>query len=192
MKIGITGSLSSGKSSVAKILSKNKSLFFSADKVVKNLYLNSSFKKKISTKFRLKNNNIKKQIKLKLINREISLKDLASITHPIVRKKMREFYKKNKTKEIIFFEIPLLIESKLTKYFDVIIFVGAKKNIRLRRYTAKGGDKKIFTILEKRQNKPSKKIKISDHIIYNNKSLRNLEKNVKFLITKYERNNFRC
>ncbi len=46
MKIGITGSLSSGKSSVAKILSKNKSLFFSADKVVKNLYLNSSFKKK--------------------------------------------------------------------------------------------------------------------------------------------------
>ena len=65
----------------------------------------------------------------------------------------------NKKIKIIIFEIPLLIESKLTKYFDVIIFVGAKKNIRLRRYTAKGGDKKIFTILEKRQNKPSKKDK---------------------------------
>ena len=38
MKIGITGSLSSGKSSVAKILSKNKKLLFSADKVVKDLY----------------------------------------------------------------------------------------------------------------------------------------------------------
>ena len=103
MKIGITGSLSSGKSSVAKILSKNKSLFFSADKVVKNLYLNSSFKKKIRTKFRLQNKNIKKQIKLKLINREISLKDLASITHPIVRKKMREFYKKKQNKRNYFF-----------------------------------------------------------------------------------------
>ena len=47
MKIGITGSLSSGKSSVAKILSKNKKLLFSADKVVKELYLNKQFKKKI-------------------------------------------------------------------------------------------------------------------------------------------------
>ena len=39
MKIGITGSLSSGKSSVAKILSKNKKLLFSADKVVKEFIL---------------------------------------------------------------------------------------------------------------------------------------------------------
>ena len=46
MKIGITGSLSSGKSSVAKILSKNKKLLFSADKIVKNLYSNTQFKKK--------------------------------------------------------------------------------------------------------------------------------------------------
>ena len=38
MKIGITGSLSSGKSSVANILSKNKNLLFSADKEVKDLY----------------------------------------------------------------------------------------------------------------------------------------------------------
>ena len=47
MKIGITGSLSSGKSSVAKILSKNKKLLFSADKIVKDLYSNTQFKKKL-------------------------------------------------------------------------------------------------------------------------------------------------
>ena len=47
MKIGITGSLSSGKSSVAKILSKNKKLLFSADQVVKNLYSDPNSKKKI-------------------------------------------------------------------------------------------------------------------------------------------------
>ena len=45
MKIGITGSLSSGKSSVAKILSKNKKLLFSADKIVKDLYSNNLFKR---------------------------------------------------------------------------------------------------------------------------------------------------
>ena len=49
MKIGITGSLASGKSSVAKILSKNKKLLFSADKVVKNLYSDNQFKTKIKS-----------------------------------------------------------------------------------------------------------------------------------------------
>ena len=98
---------------------------------------------------------------------------------------MRPFMRSKKNIKIKIFEIPLLIESKLTKYFNVIVFVGAKKNIRLKRYIAAGGDKKIFTILEKRQNKPSKKIKISDHVIYNNQSIKNLKKRVKFLMNKY-------
>ena len=73
-----------------------------------------------------------------------------------------------------------------TKYFDIIDFVVAKKNIRLKRYISAGANKKIFTIFEKRQTKPSKKIKISDHVIYNNKKIKNLEKKVSFLMRRYE------
>ena len=58
MKIGITGSLSSGKSSVAKILSKDKKILFSADKVVKELYFNKQFKIKIKKRFKIKEANI--------------------------------------------------------------------------------------------------------------------------------------
>ena len=47
MRVGITGSLSSGKSSVAKILSKNKKLLFSADEAVKDLYFNKNFRNKV-------------------------------------------------------------------------------------------------------------------------------------------------
>ena len=103
MKIGITGSLSSGKTSVAKILSKNKDILFSADKIVGNLYSNKKFKKKIINKFKVKKKNIKDEIKLKLLNKEISLKELGLIIHPFVRKKMREFYRKNKKKKNYFF-----------------------------------------------------------------------------------------
>ena len=105
MKIGITGSLSSGKSTVAKILSKNNKLMFSADKAVINLYSNKKFKKKIKKRFKIKKNNIKSEIKSKLLNKEISLKELGLAVHPFVRKKMREFYKKNSKKEIIFEEL---------------------------------------------------------------------------------------
>ena len=39
IKIGITGSLASGKTTASQIISKNKGLLFSADTVVKKLYL---------------------------------------------------------------------------------------------------------------------------------------------------------
>ena len=180
IKIGITGSLASGKSTVAKLISQNKYPIFSADITVKTLYKKRIFVNKIQKKFNFKNtNNLKNKIK-KLIKKDKKiLKKLELIVHPFVRKEMRLFVKRKKNNKITIFEIPLLIESKLTRYFDLIVFVGAKKNIRLRRYIAKGGNKKIFTILEKRQNKPSKKIKISDHVIYNNKSIKSLKKNIK-------------
>ena len=50
MKIGITGSISSGKSSVARILCKNKNLLFSADEVVQGIYKSNKLKKKNSKK----------------------------------------------------------------------------------------------------------------------------------------------
>ena len=180
IKIGITGSLASGKSTVAKLISLNKYPIFSADNAVKTLYKKRIFTKKIQKQFHFKNaRNLKNKIKNLIKKDKKVLKKLEMILHPLVRKEMGAFIKKKKNNKITIFEIPLLIESKLTRYFDFVVFVGAKKNIRLRRYVAKGGNKKIFTILEKRQKKPSKKIKISDYVIYNNKSIKSLKKNIK-------------
>ena len=182
MKIGITGSLSSGKSSVAKILSKNKKLLFSADEVVKNLYLDNKFKEKIKKKFKIKRKNIKKEIKLRLLKKEISIKELGAIIHPFVRKRMKEFHQKNIKKEIIFFEIPLLIESKLMGFFDYIILVVAPQKNRLKRYIKKGGKKKMFYLLDKNQISAKKKIKFCDYLIVNNKSKNYLRKKVTSII----------
>tara|TARA_A100000164_G_C21900271_1_gene770139 strand:+ start:1194 stop:1748 length:555 start_codon:yes stop_codon:yes gene_type:complete len=184
MKIGITGSLSSGKSTVAAILSKNNKLLFSADKVVKYLYSNKKFKEKIKKKFKIKNNNIKKEIKIKLLNKQISLKELSKMIHPFVRKQMREYYKKNVNKKIIFFEIPLLIESRLIKFFDYIILVVAPKKKRLKRYLKNGGNKKMFYILDNNQISAKKKIKYCDYLIVNNKSKNILKKKVNDIIKK--------
>ena len=182
MKIGITGSLSSGKSSVAKILSKNKKLLFSADRVVKDLYLNNQFKKKIKKKFKLRKENLKKEIKIKLLKKEISLKELSGIIHPFVRKKMRLFQKKNSNKEIIFFEIPLLIESKLMKFFDYIILVVAPRKVRLKRYLKNGGNKNMFYLLDRNQISAKIKINYCDYLIVNNKSKNFLKKKVTDII----------
>ena len=43
IKIGITGSLASGKTTASKILSNRRGPLFSADKAVKELYQNKKF-----------------------------------------------------------------------------------------------------------------------------------------------------
>ena len=48
IKIGITGSIASGKSLVAHLLSKRKKFLFSADEEVKTLYKQKNFKFKLA------------------------------------------------------------------------------------------------------------------------------------------------
>ena len=183
--IGITGSLASGKSTVAQFISKKKYPSFSADKTVQNLYKNKKFINQVIRKFKLNNKlKIKNQIKSIIKKNKNKLKALESIIHPLVRKEMNNFLKiKSK---ILILEIPLLIESKLNRYFDKIIFVDAKKKIRLKRYQKRNNDKKMFDILNKRQLSPAFKKKFCNLIINNNYSLTTLRKNVKKFIKNYE------
>ncbi len=185
IKIGITGSLASGKSTVAKIIASKKYPLFDADKAVKKIYQTNIFKAKIFKKFKLKNKkNIKNNIKKIISKNKKSLKDLEKIIHPIVRKQIRIFLKRNKKKKFVIFEIPLLIESNLMKHYDKIILVNSRRDLRLKRYLKRGNNKKIFNLLNKRQLSPAKKIKFCDYVINNNSSLKKLKKNVKFIENK--------
>ena len=99
---------------------------------------------------------------------------------------MRKFTSLNKTKRILFYEIPLLIESKLMKFFDVLIFIKSKKELRLKRFKGKRGDKKLFNLLNKKQMSDRHKIKFCDHVVVNNKNLKILKKNLLSIIVQYE------
>ncbi len=185
-KIGITGSISSGKTTASKILSSRRGPLFSADNVIKSFYKDKSFKKLLIKNFKIKNDsNLKKMLREKILRNEINIKKLEKIIHPLVRKEMKKFILVNKAKKLLFFEIPLLIESKLIKHFDVIIFIKAKKSIRLKRFKAKGGHIKLFNILNENQLLDSKKIKFSNHVVVNEKKLIILKKKLLDIIRLY-------
>ena len=187
IKIGITGSLASGKSTASKFLSYKRGPLFSADTAVKELYKNKSFKSLICKKFKIKNNNrIKKSLRETIIGNIKNIKKLEKIIHPLVRKKMRKFTSQYRDKKLLFYEIPLLVESRLMKYFEVIIFIKAKRQIRLKRFILKQGEKKLFNLLNSKQMKDEKKIKFCDHVVVNEKNLNMLKRNLSVIITRYE------
>ena len=187
IKIGITGSLASGKTTASRILSYKRGPLFSADKVVKDLYRNKHIKLLIFKKFKIKKNNqIKQSLKKLILENKKNIRKLEKILHPLVRKKMKRFTLQNRNKRFLFYEIPLLIESKLMKYFNVIIFIKAKKKLRLKRFYSNKKDKKVFNLLNNKQMKDSKKIKFCDHVVVNEKNLSILKKNLFAIINKYE------
>ena len=187
IKIGITGSLASGKTTASKILSFRRGPLFSADKAVKELYKNKHFKFLVSKKFRVKNNSLlKKSLKKLILKNKVNIKKLERIIHPLVRKKMKNFTSQNKNKKLLFYEIPLLIESKLMKNFNVLIFVKAKKKLRLKRFQLKNGNKKLFNLLNSKQLNDVKKIKFCDHVVVNEKNLNILKRNLSVIIEIYE------
>jgi dephospho-CoA kinase len=67
IKIGITGSIASGKTTASEILSHKEGNLFSADKVVKKLYQKNSFKKLLLKEFNFENKfNLKNLLKNKV------------------------------------------------------------------------------------------------------------------------------
>ena len=185
-KIGITGSLASGKTTASKILS-SKGPLFSADAFVKKLYTKVVFKNLISRKFKLKKNgNLKILLKKKISKDKSIIKKLEKIIHPLVRSEMRRFGKINNKNKFVFFEVPLLIESKLMKNFDIIIFIKAKKSLRLRRFKNKGGNLEFFSIFNKKQLSEKKKIKYCDHVVVNESNKKILKENLLYILKKYE------
>ena len=187
IKIGITGSLASGKTTASKILSFRRGPLFSADEAVRQLYKNEQFKSLVSRRFKIKNNSqIKKSLKKLILKNKANIKKLERIIHPLVRKKMKNFTLQNRNKKLLFYEIPLLIESKLMKHFNVIVFIKAKKQLRLKRFLSKSGDKKLFNLLNNKQMNDQDKVKFCDHVVVNEKNLNILKKNLLVIINKYE------
>ncbi len=99
---------------------------------------------------------------------------------------MRSFIKRNKNRKFVFFEIPLLIESKLMRNFDEIIFIKAKTKIRQRRFKKNVGDKNFFNVLNNKQLSDAKKIKYCDHVVNNDKSKKMLKNKLSVLFKRYE------
>ena len=99
IKIGITGSIASGKTTASRILSFKRGPLFSADKAVKELYKNKHFKSLVCKRFRIKNNSqIKKSLKKLILKNKANIKKLENIIHPLIRKKMKNFTLQNSEK----------------------------------------------------------------------------------------------
>ncbi len=170
IQIAVVGKIGSGKTFVATSLGMPA---FNADKQVANIYKNNrecflKLKKKIP-KFIQSFPISKKEISEAILGNKKNLNIITKIIHPLVRKKLKIFLKKNKNKKAIVLDIPLYFENKLNKKNDIILYVDAKNDeINKRLKKRPKFNQKILNRFKKIQLKSSLKKKKSSYIINNN------------------------
>ena len=170
IKIAVVGDIGSGKSYIAKLFGYP---VFNADQEVANIYKKNKncFKrlKKILPKYFSVFPANKMQIIKAIEDSEKNLKKITKIIHPVVRKKLSIFLKKNKKRKAIILDIPLLLENKLNQKSDIIVFVQSKKSEIIKRLKKRDNfNFNLYNQFKKIQLPLNYKKKKSNYIIKNN------------------------
>ena len=186
IKIAVIGDIGSGKSYIARLFGYP---VFNADDEVAKLYRESkkcfNKLKKVLPKyidiFPVNKNSLSQAI----IENNYNLKKIVGIIHPEIRIKMKQFIKKNKNKKFIILDIPLLIENRINKKKDILIFISAsKKEINKRLKKRHNINLKVVRKFKKLQLPIESKKKKSNYVINNNFKNHSVKKSVKTIMNK--------
>ena len=183
IKIGITGSIGMGKSTVSSIFKNNNIKVWDADFEVHNLYKKGKegYNSLISIYPELKDKveiNRKKVSNL-LREKKIDLKLIEEIIHPLLIKSREEFIKKNKKDKLLIFDIPLLYETKAYIWLDYVINVFCSKKSQIERLKQRENfDIKKINYLISKQISVNQKNKKADYVINTDQDLEQVERQV--------------
>ena len=183
IKIGITGSIGMGKSTVSSIFRNNNIKVWDADFEVHNLYKNGKdgYNSIISIYPELKDKveiNRKKVSNL-LREKKIDLKLIEEIIHPLLIRSREEFIKKNKKDKLLIFDIPLLYETKAYIWLDYVINVFCSKKNQIERLKQRENfDIKKINYLISKQISVNQKNKKADYVINTDQDLKQVERQV--------------
>jgi len=175
IKVGLTGNIGTGKSTVSRIFEALGVPVYNADKEAKKLLEKESVKKELFSKFGedIFNNGDVDRNKLahQVFKDAEKLNFLNSIIHPMVKKDLEHFFTHNKHLPYVIQEAAILFESGFYQNFDKVIMVTSNESLANQR-VVKRDNISVEEIEQRRSNQWSqdKKTKLSDFIIENNEN----------------------
>lgn len=186
--VGVTGSLGTGKSTVAGMLARRGAKVISADAIAHALLRpKGGCSREVLKVFGpgiLADRQIDRRKLADIVFKDRkALKVLTGIIHPQVRWEIQKeivHLKKTAPRSIVVVDVPLLFEAGLNRQMDVTITVKAGRENQLKRSTKGLGISKAEALRRIRAQMPlRKKIRLADIIIDNNATITETQKQVK-------------
>ncbi len=184
LKVGVTGGIGSGKSTVSRFFSALGVPVYDSDQRAKSLMQhNDSIKSKIKIEFGdntyYKNELNRSYLAEIVFKNESKLKQLNAIVHPVVKTDFINWLSQNSNAKFIIKEAAIMIESGAYKDLDKLIVVNASRDQKIKRI--KQRDQLSLEDIENRiQNQLSDEIRnqYADFIIDNNSGKKELKQQV--------------
>ncbi|MCS5422881.1 MULTISPECIES: dephospho-CoA kinase [Psychrilyobacter] len=186
MILGLTGGIASGKSTVSKRLKELGSYIIDADKISREVSDSLKVLKKLEQNFGpeiIDNGHLDRQKLREIVFENKEKRELLNeIMHPVIVKKIIEEIEKNREKELIILDIPLLYETGLEYLCDKVLVVCTDEEIQIERVKVRDGiEWKLAKKIIDAQMPLRKKINKADIYIENNGNLEELLKKVELI-----------
>ena len=174
-KIGITGSIGTGKTTIANIFALFNIPIFDADREIKKILSKKEIKQKLRNIWPLV---IKKDHVDKLKLREIIFsnnnekKKLEKLLYPYLNIERKKFETINHKENILVYDVPLIYETKTEKNYDIILLAHCSRKLQRERVLIR--DKISSALFEKiltSQLSFEDKIKFKPRVIDTNSKL---------------------
>ena len=184
MKVGLTGGIGAGKSTVADLFSKKGAVIIRADELARQVIEHDSpgfqkvvalFGPEIVDQDQSINRTKLAQI---VFSNDQALKDLENIIHPLVRDKTNEIIDKQTPETIIVNEVPLLLEKQMQSIYDFLVIVISSEKNRLARLADNGINQEQAKARMAKQVDDEARKAAADFLIVNDGSIEQLEADV--------------
>lgn len=187
LKVGLTGNIGCGKSTVARFLKDLSCVVFDADQIIRSFYeekgevyqrIVSIFGREVLDQ---EGNIDRKKLADLVFSDEEKLRILEEITHNALYRKLDEEFSKLPKGSIVVVEASLLVEKGTYKNYDFLVVVYAPYEVCKRRAILKGMEEEDFERRWKRQMPIEEKLRYAHFIVDNSNSLENTERQVRDL-----------
>ena len=193
--IGLTGSIATGKSTVAKMFRQLGIPVIDADILAREVVEpgEDAYKEVIETfgeDILLEDKTLnRKQLGEIVFTDETKRKQLNGIVHPAIRKRMLEkrdhFIREGN--QCVVLDIPLLFESKLQEFVDKVLVVYADQEIQLQRLMARNEFTEEEAMQRIQSQMPVKeKASLADAVINNNSTKEETYEQLRQLLEKWQ------
>ena len=184
IRFAVVGDIGSGKSFISNLFNYP---VFNADLEVGKLYKNDrkifNKLKKVLPKYIYSFPINKNKISDAILANKSNLKKIITIVHLEIRKKMNIFFKKNRNKAFVILDIPLLLENRINKKNDILVFVESKKSdIKKRLRKRKNFNTKLLNKFKNIQLSLNYKKKKSQFVIINTFTKKPVKRSIKNIL----------
>ncbi len=175
MRVGLSGGVGSGKSTVAALLADHGAVVIDADKIAREVVepgtpgyaqVIERFGADIVTDGRLDRPKLAQVV----FNDDAALQDLNAIVHPRVGARTAELTAAAGDDAVVVYDVPLLVEGKMAAGFDAVVIVEAPQELRIERLAERGMPEADARSRMAKQATDAQRRAVADEVIANSGS----------------------